>query len=213
MPPERPGPAGGRRDENRRRRIASLCAAAEELFAAEGIAEVTVDRIASRAGVAKGSFYRYVADIEELVATMLAPLQETLRDAIGRAAAELAEAKDAETLTGTYRRLAAELAASALAHPRLVTIYLQEARAPGVGARRPIRALADEIERSAVELTRAARAHGLLRSDYDLRVGALAAIGAADRILFAHLTGDSPGDPRDVIDSLVSVILDGVRGR
>ena len=213
MPPERPGPAGGRRDENRRRRVASLCAAAEELFAAEGLAEITVDRIVSRAGVAKGSFYRYVSDIEELVATMLEPLQGALRDAIGRAAAELAEAKDAETLTGTYRRLAAELAASAMAHPRLVAIYLQEARAPGIGARRPIRALAEEIERGAVELTRAARTHGLLRSDYDLRVGALAAIGAAERIMFSYLKGDSPGDPQDVIDSLVSVILDGVRGR
>jgi AcrR family transcriptional regulator len=213
VPPERPGPAGGRRDANRRRRIAELCAAAEELFLAEGVAATTVDKIVARAGIAKGSFYRYVRDIEELVATMMQPLADALRAATTRAAEALAAATDAQSLTAAYQRLAAEVAAAAQAHPGLVMIYLQEARAPAVGARRPLRRLADEVERAALELTRAARSHGLLRADYDLRVGALAVIGAADRILFAYLSGDSPGDPRAVVADLVSVILDGVRGR
>ncbi len=213
VPRERPGPAGGRRDANRRRRLAELCAAAEELFLAEGIAAVTVDQIVARAGVAKGSFYRYVRDTEELVATMIQPLADAMRAAITCAHAALESADAAATLTAIYRDLAAQLADAALAHPGLTTIYLQEARAPRVGPRRPICALSDEVERAAVTLTRAARDHGLLRTDYDLRVSALAAIGAADRILFAHLSDEFSGDPRDTVTDLVSVILDGVRSR
>jgi AcrR family transcriptional regulator len=213
VPSERPGPAGGRRDANRRRRLADLCAAAEELFLDAGIGAVTVDQIVARAGVAKGSFYRYVRDTEELVATLMQPLAEAVRAALARAAAALACAEDPAALNAAYQTLAADLSAATIAHPGLVKLYLQEARAPGVGARRPIRALAEELEAGALELTRVARSHGLLRADYDLRVGALTVIGAAERILFAYLSGHPLGDPRAVIADLLTVILEGVRGR
>jgi AcrR family transcriptional regulator len=211
VPSERPGPAGGRRDANRRQRLATLCAAAEELFLASGVGAVTVDQIVSRAGIAKGSFYRYVRDTEELVATVMQPLAGAVRAAMERAATDLARAADAAALTAAYQALAADLRAAAAAHPGLVRLYLQEARAPGVGARRPIRALAGEVERGALELTRAGRAHGLLRADYDLRVGALIVIGAVERILFAYLSNQPLGDPRAVAGDLISVLLDGVR--
>src|SRR5262245_48909942 len=59
LPTERPGPVGGKRDENRRRRTEEIAAAAQRLFLARGVLGVTIDDIVREAAVAKGSFYRY----------------------------------------------------------------------------------------------------------------------------------------------------------
>src|SRR5688500_3148300 len=71
LPALRPGPVGGARDANRLARLGQLGESALELFLAEGIPYVTIDQIVERAGVAKGSFYRYFRDKEELVASLL----------------------------------------------------------------------------------------------------------------------------------------------
>jgi hypothetical protein len=81
-----------------------------------------------------------------------------------------------------------------------------------VGARRPIARLAGEIALGAVELTRVAHARGVFRP-LDAEVTALAAVGAAERLLFAVLTREHRGDPLTVSQTLISVILDGMRRR
>jgi AcrR family transcriptional regulator len=58
-----------------------LLAAANELFYAEGVQTVGIDRIIERAGVARGSLYNVFGSKEELVAAYLASRHE---DAIGR---------------------------------------------------------------------------------------------------------------------------------
>jgi AcrR family transcriptional regulator len=212
VPRARPGPAGGKRDRNRRERVDQLCDAALPLFLQRGIAAVTIDDMVGAAGMAKGSFYRYVGDKEELVATLLAPLAAAFDQAM-QTCEQALEAASPQVLPGIYLRLAAGIGAAVAAHPDLVRLYLQESRAPRQGAAAPVRQLADELTRRGVALSVAARDHGLLRADSDPRVGALTVIGAAERLLLAYLTGDDVGPIESVPAALVSVILDGVRAR
>lgn len=212
VPSARPGPAGGKRDRNRRERVEQLCGAALPLFLQRGIAAVPIDDIVGAAGMAKGSFYRYVGDKEELVATLLAPLSEAFDQAMTACERALEDASP-EVLPGIYLRLAGGIGSAVTRYPDLVRLYLQESRAPREGAAAPVRQLADELTRRGIALSVAARDHGLLRPDSDPRVGALTVIGASERLLLAYLTGDDLGPIESVPAALVSVILDGVRTR
>jgi hypothetical protein len=81
-----------------------------------------------------------------------------------------------------------------------------------VGARRPLRELADELTEGAIALSTVARDYGLL-SDSDPRLGALTVIGAGEQILWAYLNGADLGPPAAIPRTLIAIILDGVRQR
>ena len=211
VPSERPGQVGGKRDANRRERIAQLCDAALALFLERGIGTVTIDQIVEEAGVAKGSFYRYFKDQGELVETLLQPLATALRATMESAEVRLASARPAE-LPGIYMTMATELVLATGRNPDLLRLYLQESRGPASGARKPVRLLADEVAQRAVRLSQVARDFGLLK-DSDPRVGALTVIGAVERLSFAVLSGEDVGHLHQVPTTLISMILDGVRSR
>ena len=110
---ESSGPSRRRRKEAR---PAEITAAALELFADHGFAAARLEDIASRAGVVKGSIYRYFPTKEELfravVRVAVVPNVEAVRDA-------------AESFEGRFAELAPRLlafAASVLSRP-LVTRY------------------------------------------------------------------------------------------
>src|ERR1700722_2600238 len=64
------------RSEHRASARERLLAAANELFYAEGVQTVGIDRIIERAGVAKASLYNLFGSKEELVAAYLASQQD-----------------------------------------------------------------------------------------------------------------------------------------
>jgi AcrR family transcriptional regulator len=213
LPALRPGPAGGTRDANRRERLRQLGEAALELFLSEGIPGVTIDQIVDRAGVAKGSFYRYFRDKEELVASLLEPLAARMADVFARASAGLSGAGEPGEVSSAYLDLAQQVAALIAAHPRAALLYLQESRGPGGGARAPVRRLADQVADLAEALSAHARDHGLLR-DLDARVQGLVVLGAVERLLYDFLSGRRVASrPEQVSALVVTIILDGVRRR
>jgi AcrR family transcriptional regulator len=203
---------GGKRDENRKRRTQELCDAALALFLAKGIEPVTIDEIVGAASVAKGSFYRYFEDKAELVDVLLEPVALRLREALSLCEEALRAARTEQELVGAYQGFAAALSATVFESPDVVRLYLQECRTPDVGARRPVAALADEVQRGALTLTHAARAHGLLR-DLDARVSATAVVGAVEHLLFRFLSGGQLGPLAEVPGAIVSLVLDGLRNR
>ena len=91
-PSERPGQPGGRRDTNRRERTKALSDAALALFLARGIEVVTIEDITTRAGVAKGSFYRYFDDKQALVEALFAPVASKVMAAFDESIAKLRDA-------------------------------------------------------------------------------------------------------------------------
>lgn len=210
VPTRRPGPVGGKRDINRRRRTQQLCEAALKLFVARGIESVTIDDIVGEAGVAKGSFYRYFKDKGDLVDALFATLGEELMAALNGCSGALAESQEHDRLVANYESMAHQITKAILSQPKVALLYLQESRSPAVGSRRPVRLLADRINDQAETLTRAAHRHGLLRT-VDTRISALATVGAVEKLLFAYLSGKDLGETEDIPAQLVSLLLDGLR--
>ena len=171
---------------------------------------MTIDEIVGEAKFAKASFYRYFKDKEDLVSTLLQPIAEGASVALEAAEAALKRAENPEELFAAYEALGERLAMTILGNPGAVRLYLQEARAPGVKARAPVRALAEAIDEGAVAVTAAAHSHGLLKS-FHPRVSTMAVVGASERLLLAVLRGEDVGDIATLPHQLVSLILDGVR--
>jgi AcrR family transcriptional regulator len=210
VPGERPGPAGGKRDANRRARTKELLEAAQKLFLERGIENVSIDDITREAKVAKGSFYRYFAGKEDLVRALLAPSRERVLGAFERAERKLHGAGGSEQVRSAYMRLGRELAAVLMGDPAIARLYLQESRAPGVDARVPVRELESEVATAARRLTDVAFSHGLLRRVHP-QVSTLTVIGAAERLLHAYFNGDLEVDPVVAMQDLIAIVLDGIR--
>lgn len=210
VPAERPGPEGGKRDANRKVRTSQLASAALDLMLARGIEAVTIDQIVSRAGVAKGSFYRYFRDKEDLVRALIDPLERPLREAFERCKRTLESCPNDESLAGAYGMLAEALAKLIFDHAPIVRLYLQERRAPKEGARRPIAALARFVDRGAFELAVFASQRGLTRR-VDSRVSAAIVVGAAEHLAAMALAGDETLRDPSVAMEFIAIILDGVR--
>lgn len=208
----RPGPEGGKRRENRKRRTGDLLASALDLFVERGLEAVTIDDIVGAAGIAKGSFYRYFDDKSDLVVALFEPVRAKLREAASACDASLRAASEPAELFAAYTALSLELAALASERPKLVRLYLQECRGPARGARAPIAALASDIRAAAIDLTLAAHTRGLLRP-IDPRVSALAVVGAVERLAYAHLSGEPLGEPDTIAAGLIALVLDGIRPR
>ncbi|MBI4957649.1 MAG: TetR/AcrR family transcriptional regulator [Myxococcales bacterium] len=212
LPRQRPGTAGGVRAKNREERTRVLCEAALRLFLTHGVETATVDEITRAADVAKGSFYRYFDDKEQLVDALFAPLRTSVVGAIRRCEAALANETRPETLASTYQALATELAGALLGSLDLVRLYLQECRGPAEGARRPIRALSEDLAEGAFALTYAAHVHGLLRP-LPPKLTALAVVGAVEALLMGFLEQRDLGALPEVPGALITMLLDGLRRR
>lgn len=196
------------RDTNRREVSERLIERAIALFLAGGVEGVTIDELAARAEIAKGSFYRYAKDKADLVSKIMAPVGEEVVAALARCEAALASAQR-DTLAATYLRLAAELSVVVTKFSSRVRLYLQEVRAPASPSRRAIHAIAEDIAVRGVTLTRIARDHALIR-DVDPRVSALAVLGAVEALLFEQLRARG-GDIGKEISELVGIVLGGIR--
>jgi AcrR family transcriptional regulator len=209
-PRSRPGRPGGRRDSNRKQRLAELERAALSLYLARGLDAVAVEDLAAEAGLAKAGFYRYFASQEALVAALIAPLARAFARAMTACERALAAAPDTAALPPIYLSLATELWSAMAPRRATVRLYLQECRMPPVGARQPIARLAGEIERRAVRITAVARERALIR-DLEPRVVALVVVGAVERLLHGALAGRKLGDPAEVARVIVTTVVDGIR--
>ncbi len=209
-PPLRPGQPGGVRDTNRRERVAALSQAAMQLFLARGIDATAIDDITGAAGVAKGSYYRYFADKTALVEHLFEPVRTEIVAAMEACSRALDEQTDRAKMVEAWRTLGEALVGTVFSHVGAVRLYLQESRAPAAGARTPLVSISDMIGRYAIELTRKAHRHGLLRADIHPAVSALAVVGAVERLLTALFSGEEIGNPLDVPRALTSLVVDGL---
>jgi len=211
VPKERPGKPGGRRDVNRRERVTALTDAATKLFLTQGIDITTIDDITKAAGVSKGSFYRYFESKHELVVHLIKPVKRTIQESFDRCEFALERTSTHAQMMDAYQALGADLTRMMMENSEVVLVYLQECRAPGVGERKPIRDLADEITSRTIDLTELARRRGLIR-DLPTSVSALSVVGAIERLIFGVLTEEDVGDVLEVPQAFASMMLDGILG-
>jgi AcrR family transcriptional regulator len=212
VPAERPGQPGGRRDTNRKERTKALSDAALALFLERGIEAVTIEDITTKAGVAKGSFYRYFDDKTALTESLFAPVAAEVTAMFDDSIAKIKTAKTKEDAFSSYEVIAECLGRILLSEADTVLLYLQENKAPAEGARAPARKLAGLISEKAIEHTKYAREHGLLRSGIPPELSTLTVIGAAERLLFGVLAGENVGgEVWEIPGALITLILDGIR--
>lgn len=207
---KRPGPVGGVRDLNRQKKAQAIRDAALLLFLERGIEGVSVDDIMKSAAMAKGSFYRYYADQTALVDELMTPTRTLLTDAMVACCEELETASSRDAMFEAYARIGDVLATLLMEHPGPVRLYLQESRAPAQGARKPIIDIAATVAHYAIEMTRIAQKHGILKP-IPVAVSALTVVGAAERLLLAVLHDEDIGNPLEVPAALTTLILDGLK--
>ncbi len=210
LPRQRPGVPGGKRDENRRLKQQLLFRAATELFKKYGVESVTIDDIVAGAGISKGSFYSYFADKAELVRLLFAPLSQEFEQAFQQAKERMQQAEGESALFSAYEEMATRMAQACLNVPDLILIYLAESRGAPTDARQPLIKLSQVIMHHALELTEIAQQRQLLRP-FDARISSLAVIGAIERLLFEYLRETIAYHPLELIATLISLVLDGLR--
>ena len=210
LPVERPGKPGGKRDKNRKERIRVLQEAALILFLEQGLAATTIDDITKSAGTAKGNFYRYFSDKEDLVRGMMAPVMEKVGRDLTRAVQAIEVSRDRQTMIEAYEELGRQLAVLLGSNALILKLYLQESRGAKNGARAPICELSELVSTKAIEMTRRAHDNNLLRP-FQAEVSALAVVGAGERLLAAVLDGENVGDPFQLPMAITSLVLDGLR--
>lgn len=211
-PESRPGAPGGARDTRRRERTAQLAGVALARFLKHGVEGVSIDDIASAAGIAKGSFYTYFDDKPALVRALLDTVAAPVREALSRCERAVSAATTESALRAAYVSLAGALAEAVLAEPKVVLLYLQECRGAAVGARAPLVALSEEVHARAVDLTRAARTHGLIKP-LDPLVTATAVVGAAEALIHRALTSPGGMNAQEVIDAVLTMVVDGIAAK
>ncbi|MBL9007420.1 MAG: TetR/AcrR family transcriptional regulator [Myxococcales bacterium] len=204
-----PGPVGGKRDVNRRKHEQRILVAARRLFLRRGIDCVTVDQIATRARIAKGSFYRYYRNQAALVRALFAPIEQRLAAIYAACSAGLAETQDPSGLLGAYIALGGSLAALLNDAPEEVLLYLQECRGPKSTSRQPIHRVAELLLQQTRQVTEQAMQHGLLRRA-DPYLTALAVIGSTERVMYAHLTDQDAQPSIAAGPALIELFLSGV---
>jgi len=209
-PQHRPGPKGGTRDRNRVERTRNLCDAALALFLTHGVDVPSVDQITRAAGVGKASFYSYFADKQELVDTLLASLREQALGALARCNGQLETADSFGDLKLAHQQMVVALLPAFLDHVDVLRLVLQEARAPKRGARQPIRQLYDDIVSEVVAINVTACRRKLIRP-IQPRVSAYITLGAVERLGVGYLAGEDLGDINEAIQSVLAVLLAGLR--
>lgn len=200
---------GGKRDRNRRERTKAICQASLELFLEFGIRSVTIDQIAKKAQFAKGSFYRYFKNKTELVESIFRPVNDGFDIAFKTSLERMAKVNGADELIGIYQQLGMGLFQVISAHPKIVLLYLQESRTPATGANKALGQIAKRIKDYSLELTHVAHSHGLLRP-MNANLSTLTVIGATESLLYDLLKGEEIGNPVEVLNDLVSMILHGL---
>jgi TetR/AcrR family transcriptional repressor of nem operon len=128
-----------RRQPPATRRKAILDAAAS-LLAANGLAGTSVDAVAQRAGIAKGTVYLYFESRSDLLAALRSRYAEGLADR-ARSILEHADPADPGSVTDTFERLAAELLDYVHANQRLYHVLFHEVPGHQEQAREPLRHL------------------------------------------------------------------------
>ena len=165
------------RDRLREETAQSILAAAEEVFAEDGIHAARMERIASRAGVAVGTLYNHFADRTALLGAIAgvrrAALVEVLEGELSAAAGQPIR----EQVTAFLRAVATHVRV----HGRFLAALVEAGEGPG----RPAAVQGDLLER-AQALVAAGIASGELRPD-PAGVVPLAFMGLARTLLLKSI--------------------------
>ena len=197
-PPQPHAPAR-LRDRLREETSRAILAAAEDVFAAEGLG-ARMERIAAQAGVAVGTLYNHFQDRKALVAALIQSRREALLSRIDGALT----AARGEPAAVQLRAYLAAVEEHVRAHGPLLGVLMQAGEGPGDA--RPPKTLLDELVRRADVVVGRGIAAGELRPD-GARIFGLALVGLARAVMLRTLHGE--GEPGAAATAVLDLFLRG----
>lgn len=163
------------------------------MFGEVGFEAASIEQIALRAEVARGTFYLYFPDklsvFQDLMERVFGPIEEAFADTT----TALADCSDGPAVFGAYQAMATQIAIIGLGHHEEILVAFREARQPGA-AGEWLRARERVLIEQAVAFTEDVAGRGLL-SVSNPRVACLVVYGAVERLFYEVLTGHDLGDP------------------
>ena len=192
-------PHGRLRDRLREETSRAILAAAEDVFASDGLS-ARMESIAAHAGVAVGTLYNHFEDRKALVAALVRSRRE---DLFARLDEALAGARR-EPVAVQLRAYLSAVEQHARAHGPLLQVLMQAGEGPGDS--RPPRTLLDELVRRADAIVERGVQSGELRADPG-EVFGLALVGMARALVIRAVDGES--EPGQATDALLELFLGG----
>ena len=190
------------RDAERRRRLLD---AALELFGTQGWNKTSIEALCRKAGVTTRHFYALFDGREDLFIALYDEKIAWLSERVGEAAASAGQNGDAGALAratfGSIHDIYDE-------DRRMARVMLVEVLGISERVEAHRRAAIDGFVDQIATLTQALIDAGKLRATEDVRITALAIIGAATELLVVGLGADADAPSRDaVVDELVRLYL------
>lgn len=198
----------GRREQNKARKHQALLQAGLELFLEQGAASTSVEQLASRAGMARGTFYLYFDGKDALFDAVIDQLFDPLMQVLATVEDELRAAETPEACFAVYQSMAARIVVVGLTWKDVVLLVFQEMRGQSVpGLRERERALIKQI----TTMTRLAMDRGLVREG-DARLASLVILGGIERLYYEVLTGELPLKAPGEVATEATVLLSRILG-
>jgi len=199
----------GRREQNKARKRNELERAALDLFLEQGYAATSIEQIVAEAGIARGTFYLYFADKEELFRAIIDRMAIPALEIIEQCHHALVNATNLAETQQAYRALEVELVRLFVEHASIALLYLREQRNGGVVGDW-LRSLQRRIDTFVTEMTASLMERGLMRKT-EPAVVAHAIAGAIERITFDVLLDASRmPDPGTIGEELVRLFGEGL---
>ncbi len=199
----------GKREENKAQKRTALERSALELFLKQGYAFTSVEQIVAEADIARGTYYLYFTDKEELFRHLVEKLMGPLMQRLERCRDALNAAKSVDEARALCRGLEQDLVKLLLEQPGIALLYLREERAMGpVGEW--LRTLGARIDDFTMDMIVSLQTRGVIRA-MDARVAARAISGVVERLVFDVLAGTGNlGDFGEVAPEVLKFITEGV---
>jgi AcrR family transcriptional regulator len=189
----------------------AIAAAAEEVFAEQGLRGAHMGEIARRAGVAVGTLYNHFADREALLAELVARRRSELVARLDEVLAAGADKPFREQLASFLRALFAHFEA----HRKFFTIALatehDRERAAFPASKHPPETMRMVYDRVEELMKRGLRKRALRSRGSELHPSLF--MGIVKGVFVRELYAPEPGSPERHVDTLVGFFLDGAGAR
>jgi AcrR family transcriptional regulator len=191
-------------ERQRTRRYERVLDAAAAVFAEKGYAAASMQDIATRAGILKGSLYHYISTKEDLLNDVMGGFHEGLL----AGCEEILGAGDGDPLADLRRLIEAHVVYNASNRVRAGVCY-NEFRSLGPKNWAQMLGARDRYERLLRQAIEAARDAGQVRANVDAKVAAFAILGALNT-LHHWYREDGAQPPKEIARAYADVFLSGI---
>jgi AcrR family transcriptional regulator len=200
----------GKREANKTEKRQRLLEHGAQLFLEKGFEGTSIEQVISSVGIARGTFYLYFQDKEELFSAIISDIFEPIIAILDETLSDLRlDGANINAQQIRYIRTAIELATVLEEKKNVLLIPFREAwssNAAGI----VLRAWRDKIDRKGVEIVLETQRLKLFReTDPELFVWSVT--GAIDRVVWAWLHQETSVSRRDIAQQLADLFWKGVQ--